>query len=58
MRYGIFARSKNKFLNGWELLEQFPTEAEAVRELEEYYLPENEKTDDEEKCQFKIDTVK
>lgn len=56
--YGIYAKNENKFLGNWELLEQFQSEDEAEIELEEYYLPENEKADNEEKCQFKIDTVK
>lgn len=58
MKYGIYAKSENKFLGNWELLEQFPSAEKAEKELKKYYLPENEKADDEEKCEFKIDTVK
>ena len=59
-KYGIFSKNENTFENrvrGWELLEEFDTEYDAQKELEEYYIPENEKLDEEEKCEFKIDEV-
>ena len=56
--HGIYAKNENKFLGNWELLEQFETEEAAQKELDEYYIPENEKADEEEKCEFKIDEVK
>lgn len=56
--YGIYAKNENKFLGNWELLEQFETKEEAEKELISYYIPENKRADDEEKCEFKVDVVK
>lgn len=58
MKYGVYAKNENTLhgrVQGWELIETFETEAAAKKELEEYYIPENENMPEEEKCELKVD---